>query len=145
MASFTERFTYKAPEIPPITARKVSSGSPLDWILESKSPVLADTINELRNSSLPQKLVELFASMEEKSGDADCIKLLLCKTSPLIWGMQRACNDSFEPDEQIDESDEHSGKGLNSFFKYLPDMQEFSCHGDACESRYKECKILPVK
>ena len=85
----------------------------------------------------------MFSTMEDNDGDAECIKLLVCKTSPLIWGMQRACNDSIDPDEQTDDIDESNGKGLNSFYKYLPDMQEFSLHGDACESRYNGCKILP--
>lgn len=85
----------------------------------------------------------MFTSMEEKNGDANCIKLLVCKISPLIWGMQRACNNTIEPDEQTDEIDESNNRGLNSFYKYLPDMQEFSSHGDACESRYDGCKVLP--
>lgn len=144
MASFTDKFTTKEESnVPPSSARKLSSGSPLDWIMQIKSPVLAHTLNELRNSSLPENLVEMFASMEEKDGDADCVKLLVCKTSPIIWGMQRACNDSIDPDEQTDEIDESYGKGLNSFYKYLPDMKEFSTHGDACESRYDGCKVLP--
>ncbi|XP_037029216.1 uncharacterized protein LOC119069263 [Bradysia coprophila] len=143
VASFTDKFTAKedTTESPPPSARKLSDGSPLDWFLQIKSPILTNTMNELRNSSLPERLVDMF---EEKDGNTDCIKLLVCKMSPLIWGMQRACNATIEPEEQTDEIDVGiNGKGLNSFYKYLPDMQEFSTHGDACESRYDGCKVAP--
>ncbi|KAG4067928.1 hypothetical protein HA402_010614 [Bradysia odoriphaga] len=139
VASFTDKFTSKedTTESPPPSARKLSDGSPLDWLLQIKSPILTNTMNELRNSSLPERLVDMF---EEKDGNTDCIKLLVCKMSPLIWGMQRACNATIEPEEQTDEVDVgNNGKGLNSFYKYLPDMQEFSTHGDACESRRPTC------
>lgn len=85
----------------------------------------------------------MFSSTEDKDGDSDCIKLLVCKTSPIIWGMQKACNDSIDQDGQTNEIDVNNRKGLNSFYKYLPDMQEFSSHGDACDSRYNGCKVLP--
>ncbi len=145
MATFTDKFTTKEDaNEPPPSARKLNTGSPLDWILQIKSPILTHSLNELRNASLPENLVEMFTSMEDKEGDADCVKLLVCKTSPLIWGMQRACNATIDPDDQADEIDDgNNGKGLNSFYKYLPDMQEFSSHGDACESRYDGCKVLP--
>lgn len=143
VASFTDKYGTKEDSTapPPPSARKVSEGSPLDWLLQIKSPVLTNTLNDLRNSSLPERLVDMF---DEKDGNTDCIKLLVCKMSPLIWGMQRACNATIEQEEQMDEIDGgNNGRGLNSFYKYLPDMQEFSTHGDACESRYDGCTVVP--
>lgn len=149
MASFADKFTTKedsSTPSPPPSARKLNSGSPLDWILQSKSPALAHTLNELRNASLPESLVHMITSnLDKTDGNADCVKLLVCKTSPLIWGMQRACNATIDGDEQMDEVAEsgNAGKGLNSFYRYLPDLHEFSSHGDACEARYQGCKLLP--
>lgn len=61
-----------------------------------------------------------------------------CKTSPFIWGMQKAVSDRMddEPDENIGKADR-----VSSLFKYIPDVDEFKMNADGCENRYTNCKI----
>lgn len=101
----------------------------------------------VRDKNLPQRLVDIVGELEQNAGDADCVKLLLCKSAPFVWGMQRAIAeriDGVEEDSEEDE-DEKAGQGGNrieAFFKYLPEMKEFRHHGDGCNERYNSCAVL---
>lgn len=99
---------------------------------------------DVRNKSLPQRLVEIVGTFEERTGEADCIKLLLCKSAPFVWGMQRAISERIDgtDEEELDEENQQKTNRIDAFFKYLPEVREFRQHGDSCEDRYTECKVI---
>lgn len=67
--------------------------------------------------------------MDEETG---CIQQLICKSSPFIWGMQRAL--SFKANEQ--------SKGRNALFAYFPNMEEVETYADECEKKYPYCFFI---
>lgn len=53
---------------------------------------------DVRDKNLPQRVIDVVDTLEEKTGDADCLKLLVCKSAPFVWGMQRAINEKIGSD-----------------------------------------------
>lgn len=100
----------------------------------------------VRDKNLPQRLVDIVGELEQKAGDADCVKLLLCKSAPFVWGMQRAIAERIDgaEDSEEDENEKtaNGGNRIEAFYKYLPEMKEFRHHGDGCAERYNSCSML---
>lgn len=130
----------------------------LDWIVEqSKSnPFLSQQIEAMLDQNLADRIVGLVDNNDDvlPSEKTDCIKQLLCKTTPFIWSMQKAIsskiNDADNESNDADESSDEEAKDpsadddyrLKEFSKYLPSTDEFTKHGQTCESQYAECKIF---
>lgn len=77
----------------------------------------------------------MIASKESDAGnEAACLKLLMCKSSPIIWGMQKSLRKRLagEPEQH----DESAYMNANMFFKYLPSLHEYKEHGVDCETRF---------
>lgn len=112
-----------------IHARELPSGTPLDWI--SKNTALADIIEAAKDPELPENLI---TNIKDQTSDEEtgCIQLLLCKSSPLLWGMQRAINGSAPKEEAT---------GTSAMFKYLPNLDELAEHGDKCEEKFPTCYL----
>lgn len=133
-----------------------SIDDPFSWILENKdtSQDLAHQMESVRDKNLPERLVEsianaLLGNAESRGEQTDCIKLLVCKSAPIVWGMQRAITDRIDgtangkDDDKPKASDDNSNANkIEAYFKYLPDLTEFRNHGDGCEARYNGCKVF---
>lgn len=130
------------------------TGTPLDWILDQQASnsMLSQQMQHLRERNLPQQVVQSIVRAENESGasgSADCVKLLVCKSAPIIWGMQRAVFERIDGKTEADANEEGgsttklSGNGIDEYFKYLPSVTEFKKHGNACEDRYSGCKVFP--
>lgn len=127
-----------------------------EWIFEqsNKNPLLAKYMTAMLDKDLPENIVKLFDENNEKldgmgATNVDCVKLLICKSAPIIWGMQEAVskqmNDSDDENAENDEKEDNHAEDddrVNAFFKYLPDVKVFQSHGDGCERRYTSCKIF---
>lgn len=146
--------------------RAVSPGTPLDWLLENKSTSFSKLLVDVRDANLPQRVIDLVGTLEEKSGDADCLKLLVCKSAPFVAGMQRAISGKLEEgddgtavvgsneeneidDDNVNNSDSADDADdikdesmMNAFFKFLPDLNEFRKNSDLCETKYNNCTIF---
>lgn len=128
-----------------------------DWIFEQSkmNPILSQYITTMLEKSLPENIAKL---IDDNNGNFDlhernteCIKLLICKSAPIIWGMQRAVSQQFDgTDNETHEMNENSSNDegannedrINVFFKSLPSVEEFKVHGDACEEHHSACKIF---
>lgn len=113
----------------------------MDWILTNPNEQLNKLLVQVRDKNLPQTLIEMVKSMEKRTGDGDCIKLLICKTAPYVWGMQKAIHERIDGVVEEDRVSSKSGNRLDFMFKYIPDLDEFKIHGDACEEKYVGCQI----
>lgn len=153
-------FGFKSPT--PNIARSADdtiTGTPLDWILNQQpvSSLLSQQLLDVRHRDLPQQVVQSIARAEDDTGEnasTDCIKLLVCKSAPIIWGMQRAVFESIDgksKNEAVDAANDNGDEAthtrnkantINEYFKYLPGVDEFKQHGDGCEDRYSGCKIF---
>lgn len=130
--------------------------NPFDWIVEKQATdnELSIQMDSIQHRDLTERMVR---SIDEKDirneTNTDCIKLLLCKSAPFVWGMQRSiatqideksagyANREDENDSEFNGRESDTNTGLNAFFKHLPDAEEFKNHGDACEAQYKLCSI----
>lgn len=141
--------------------RNEPSGAPsildnaFEWIYKqsNNNPVLAKYMSAMLDKDLPENVVRLIdennANLDGMvAANVDCVKLLICKSAPIIWGMQEAVskqvNDSADgnaDDEKADNGVENEDR-VNAFFKYLPDVKVFESHGDGCERRYASCNIF---
>lgn len=85
-------------------------------------------------------------SMEQTSGDADCILLLLCKLKPIFWGMQKAIDAKILGSDDKTNSDDikptRKRNRRNVLFKNLPNMSDFKNNGFECEEMYTNCKLF---
>lgn len=145
-----------------ITERSRRSASiwdnPLGWILEvSKSnEYLSQQLETMLDKNLPDRIVRM-VDVDESSGeevpnkDTDCIKVLLCKTTPFIWSMQNAVsaqmnesnvNELEEPANEDKQDTTADDSRLSPFFKHLPSFDEFKKHGTVCERQFKGCKLF---
>lgn len=134
----------------------------IGWIVEQSksSKFVSKHLDVMLDKELPERLVNLVDNgiddndETEQHGNTDCVKQLLCKTAPFIWGMQKAVSSQMNaPDSETNATDEtqsDNGKNdsdddddyrMNTFFKYLPSVDEFKNHGVTCEDQYK-CKLF---
>lgn len=124
-----------------------------EWIYEQskKNPALGNYMNAMLDKNLPENIVKMINENYENSGsmnaaNIDCVKLLVCKSAPIIWGMQEAVSKQInEPGDDTDNPNNERMESSNpteAFFKYLPDVNVFQNHGDGCEKRYAACNIF---
>lgn len=96
-------------------------------------------LRRMMDDKLPEYIVDMIESKESPNGnEAACLKMLMCKSSPIIWGMQKSLKKRLagEPDEP----DEDTYMNANAFFKYLPSIKDYKEHGVSCETRFaKHC------
>jgi hypothetical protein len=78
-----------------------------------------------------------------KSGDSDCVLLLLCKLKPFVWNMQKAINERIvgAPTQRSDEVNNQIDR-MSVFFKFVPSLEEFKNNGMDCEQTYNTCKLF---
>lgn len=131
----------------------------LGWVLkQSKSnPFLSQQIESMLDKNLPDRIVKLIDD-DDDDENTDCIKMLLCKTAPFIWSMQKAVSaqmndsDGNELEEPPAEEEKNSSADVDNnnddeyrlkpFSKYLPSVNEFQKHGNTCEHQFKGCKLF---
>lgn len=121
--------------------------------------MLAAILSGVRDRRLPDHMITAIGALERRPGEAGCIKLLLCKVAPFVWGMQRSIGERLDgntvgtssndyddfvpPDDKTTAGNVGGGISsdgrLSEFFKHLPPMQEFRKNGDECERRHAEC------
>ncbi|XP_016971640.1 uncharacterized protein LOC108039221 [Drosophila rhopaloa] len=119
--------------------RSLSMGSPIDWFLQRSDRYSKRLIKDIMDRDLPEYIVDMIEAKEkpEEGKQAGCLKLLMCKGKPIIWGMQESLKKRLagEPEEH-EEDDSYFNKRI--FFKYLPSLEDFRVHSDGCESKYHE-------
>ncbi|XP_055857620.1 uncharacterized protein LOC129920300 [Episyrphus balteatus] len=116
-----------------------SDDTPLDWILTNPPEGLSDFMKQIIDGKLPDKLVEAIGRLETQNGQGDCIKLLMCKSAPFIWGMQKSVsnrlngelNEAFTEKFKIQEP-------MSMLFQNLPEIEEYRRHDHLCEQRYSQ-------
>ncbi|KAF5302826.1 hypothetical protein FQA39_LY02006 [Lamprigera yunnana] len=108
-------------------AKNLDEESPYEWIINNSN--IVDILSSVNDNNLPDNVIEYIKErgLDEETG---CLQLLVCKTAPLIWGMQKSINST------------HSvPKGKAALFANIPSTEEFSDYGDACEEKHPYCII----
>ncbi|XP_017101473.2 uncharacterized protein [Drosophila bipectinata] len=119
--------------------RSLPISSPIDWFLQREDGHSKRLLQEIMDRELPERIVDMISEKEdpEKGHKAGCMKLLMCKSQPIIWGMQDSLKKRIagEPEEQED-TDSFFNKKV--FYKYLPSLEDFREHSTSCEARFHE-------
>ncbi|XP_055305286.1 uncharacterized protein LOC129569972 [Sitodiplosis mosellana] len=132
----------------------------IGWIIEQSksSSFLSQKIDAMLDRDLSERLIDMVDNGNDDetapNENINCVKQLLCKTAPFIWGMQKAVsaqmNTSDSEASATDETSNDNAKNastdndyrMNVFFKYMPSVDEFKNHGITCEDQYKQCKLF---
>ncbi|XP_012258008.2 uncharacterized protein LOC105687167 [Athalia rosae] len=108
---------------------------PIRLILGSKNHRIQRLVEEARDSNLPNNL------MNRLDGpDTECIRLLVCKASPIIWAAQRSLG-SDNDNENINNTTS-SGRAKWDMTSWLPTVNEFQANGDKCEGNHNGCLLF---
>uniref|UniRef100_A0A0A1WZ33 Protein FAM179B n=1 Tax=Zeugodacus cucurbitae TaxID=28588 RepID=A0A0A1WZ33_ZEUCU len=132
--------------------RALRAGTPIDWYLENPDEGMRRTLDDALDTRLTDRITEMIEYVEQRDGgQGGCLKLLMCKSSPIIWGMQRSVSERVTgkvantTDEETSQKEKEKPKKLFStdvFFTHLPTIAEFREHGTVCDERFgKECNL----
>ncbi|XP_022213820.2 uncharacterized protein LOC111068573 [Drosophila obscura] len=123
--------------------RSLSMGSPIDWFLQRPGAHSKRLLGRIMDKELPEHILDMIESKEDREmgHEAGCLKMLMCKSKPIIWGMQNSLKKRLAGEPELpEEQDNHSFFNKGIFFKYLPSLKDFKEHSADCETRfYEEC------
>ncbi|XP_067011775.2 uncharacterized protein [Anabrus simplex] len=111
-------------------------GNPLTWILDNPSQKIATLLEVAQDRTLPEKLARRLPGRH-----TGCVQLLVCKSAPFVWGMQRSLRALLQPDPASQAEWSLLGP-LQRMYAYIPSVSEVTSHGDQCEVNYPDCKLL---
>ncbi|XP_011166291.1 uncharacterized protein LOC105200435 [Solenopsis invicta] len=97
---------------------------PLKFTLENKNKNIQNLIDQARNPNLSNQLIERITS-----SDTGCIRLLLCKSSPIIKAAQISLNNK-------------SQDYMHRIIAWLPSKEEFETSSDKCEEKHTDCRLF---
>ncbi|XP_053997056.1 uncharacterized protein LOC128886335 [Hylaeus anthracinus] len=103
---------------------EASSWNPANIIMESKNERIQKLIEQAHDENLPSELIERVDGV-----DSACIRLLLCKTSPVIRAAQ-----SFLKNKTRSKS--------RRMTSWLPSRDEFEENSDHCENTHTDCSLF---
>nr|XP_014097342.1 uncharacterized protein LOC106622629 [Bactrocera oleae] len=132
--------------------RALRGGTPIDWYLENPDEGMRRTLDDALDTRLTDRITEMIEYVEKRDGgQGGCLKLLMCKSSPIIWGMQRSVSERVTGKVANTTEEAASGKekakpkklfSTDVFFAHFPTMEEFRKHGAVCEERFRnECNL----
>ncbi|XP_076284596.1 uncharacterized protein LOC143211057 [Lasioglossum baleicum] len=101
-----------------------SNWNPANMIMESKNERIQKLIEQAHNEDLPNQLMERIDGV-----DAACVRLLLCKTSPVIRAAQYYLKNNVQ-----DES--------RRMTAWLPSKDKFEENSDQCENTHADCSLF---
>ncbi|XP_037071945.1 uncharacterized protein LOC119093149 [Pollicipes pollicipes] len=112
-----------------------SGAAVLDWLMDDNVAQFSEIVQRAQQPSLPKSMIE---SLIDRTGnDTACVQLLICKMSPVVWGAQNAVKQSFT-------SRSLDGSMFDSFYEFLPSMNDFVRFSESCESQFPACPLIDV-
>ncbi|GAB1860357.1 hypothetical protein CAJAP_01436 [Camponotus japonicus] len=103
---------------------KVLAWDPLKFTLENKNEKIQHLVEQAKNPNLPNQLITRMAGP-----DSACIRLLVCKSSPVIKAAQNSLNNK-------------SQNHLHRLIAWLPSKEEFETNSDECEGNHTDCSLF---
>ncbi|XP_011876686.1 PREDICTED: uncharacterized protein LOC105566898 [Vollenhovia emeryi] len=97
---------------------------PLKFTLENKHERIRNLVDQARNPNLPDQLIARITG-----SDSACIRLLLCKSSPIVKAMQTSLNNK-------------SHDSMHRMIAWLPSKEEFARNSDECEENHTDCRLF---
>nr|XP_045585619.1 uncharacterized protein LOC123747436 [Procambarus clarkii] len=112
----------------------------ITWLL-TRNPFKVDTmLKEAQDPGLPRAIIEKL--VEATGDDTACVQLLVCKMSPVVWGLQRSVNHSSQSTPMDNEAHE---KGIfQTLYSSLPELEDFVEFSESCERQFPACPLLSL-
>lgn len=131
-------------------------GTPIDWFLQNPSKKMKSLLDEAIDSSLTDKITDMISNYERQEGETGCVKMLMCKSAPFIWGMQKSLKKRIvgETDKEEDKKNTEGNEkaenrrvfDVDSLYAHFPNLAEFREHGAKCEELYSTyCNITKLR
>ncbi|XP_013099289.2 uncharacterized protein LOC106081686 [Stomoxys calcitrans] len=120
--------------------RELKEGTPLDWFLQNPSNKMKTLLDQAIDSNLSDRIIDMIESYETEEGRTSCVKMLMCKSSPFIWGMQKSLKQRIRGDASDGKESMENKKPFNveSFYAHMPSVEEFREHSAKCDQLYSE-------
>ena len=84
---------------------------------------MQNLLKQAQDKYLPNRLID-----QVDGFDSSCIRLLLCKTSPIIWAAQKSLENG-------------SINGRRDLTSWLPPRDKFEEYSDECDDKHTDCKL----
>ena len=84
-------------------------------------------LNQAQDETLPEQLIERMDGL-----DSSCIRLLICKTSPIIHAAQISLKNEYPVQ-------------LRQITSWLPTKEQFEDNSEACEQNHTDCLLFPTE
>lgn len=121
----------------------------IEWFLQNSSGKIKRILKQATQENLADKLTDMITQYAADQGhQGACLKMLVCKSSPFIWGMQKSVKKYMDPKDkvlgdtklnaEITEEDDSENRlfNVNNFFTHLPSIEEYREYGEKCEKLY---------
>ncbi|XP_024082947.1 uncharacterized protein LOC106670156 [Cimex lectularius] len=105
-------------------------GNPLTWTFIDFPNEARELVRAAQEKSLPERLIKLLR--DGATGETDCVQLLLCRSSPIIWAMQKSLYKPPDPSWP-------RLMPLERMFAYFPTLEEILQHAATCNVRFPSC------
>ncbi|XP_020282699.1 uncharacterized protein LOC109854227 [Pseudomyrmex gracilis] len=99
---------------------------PLKFTLENKNEKIRNLLDQARDPNLPNHLITRMSG-----SDSACIRLLLCKSSPVIRAAQNSLSNK-------------SQEQMRRITSWLPSQDEFETNSDKCDDEHTDCRLFSL-
>ncbi|XP_076029057.1 uncharacterized protein LOC143017900 [Oratosquilla oratoria] len=113
----------------------------MEWIFNGNSPKLNNFLHQAQDPALPRKVIERLVS--STGNETACLQLLVCKISPVVWGVQRSVKDAQEQKEE-GRAFQDAGGVFQMMYNSLPQLGDFVKFSESCETQFPACPLLDV-
>ncbi|XP_011059951.1 PREDICTED: uncharacterized protein LOC105149322 [Acromyrmex echinatior] len=97
---------------------------PLKFTLENKNKNVRNLVEQAKNPNLPNQLIARMTG-----SDSACIRLLLCKSSPIIKAVQTSLNNKLQ-------------NYMHRMIAWFPSRKDFEANSDECEENHIDCHLF---
>ncbi|XP_042880610.1 uncharacterized protein LOC122258633 [Penaeus japonicus] len=114
--------------------------SPVAWLLSGNPFQVDSMLREAQDPSLPRSIIE---KLQRATGEKTaCVQLLVCKMSPVVWGIQRSIKEAAQP-RHLDPDVQERGV-LQILYDSLPELDDFVNFSESCEQQFPSCPLLSL-
>ncbi|XP_063845842.1 uncharacterized protein LOC135091802 [Scylla paramamosain] len=116
-----------------------SKTSVLSWFMRGDPAKMDAMLREAQDPGLPRAIIQ---KLQRATGDdTACVQLLVCKLSPVVWGLQR----SVAVSQARSRDPDTPPMGLmQTLYEALPPLNTFVNFSESCEHQFPKCPLIDL-
>ncbi|XP_050706242.1 uncharacterized protein LOC126991546 [Eriocheir sinensis] len=118
-----------------------SETSVLNWFMRGDPTKVEAMLKEAQDPGLPRAIINKLA--RATGDDTACVQLLVCKMSPLVWGLQRSVAVSQAKARSTDPDVTRPGL-MEVLYDALPPLNTFVTFSESCENQFPACPLIDL-